>query len=151
MIIVIFLILVALTIWLEVITDDMDDGLSLVPLFFAIMTLIAGIWLGASVTKLSVIDEQIEMYQEENTRIEEQIADVVQQYQEYESGIFADVASESSITLLSLYPELKADALVQSQIDIYVANNEKIKSLKEQQIDGNVKRWWLYFGSLKND
>lgn len=101
--------------------------------------------IGPCVTSTTV-DQRIEMYQEENAKIEQQIADVVTQYQEYEKDIFTEVAPESAMTLVSLYPELKADSLVSSQIDIYVKNNEKIKELKEQQINGHLYRWWVYFG-----
>jgi hypothetical protein len=44
-----------------------------------------------------------------------------------------------------MYPELKSDTLVQNQMNIYVANNQKIKDLKEQQINYEVSKWWLYF------
>ena len=102
--------------------------------------------LGISVSGLSVIDERIAMYEEENAKIEEQIATVVEQYQKYESDILTELTPESAITLVSLYPELKADTLVAKQIDVYIQNNEKIKSLRESQIEGSVLRWWLYFG-----
>ena len=81
--------------------------------------------------------------------IEEQISAVVKQYQEYETGIFANAKTESSVTLVALYPDLKADALVKKQIEVYLENNEKIKELKEKKINGNVIRWWLYFGGGK--
>ena len=92
------------------------------------------------------MDEKIAMYQEENAYIENQIDMVVKQYQEYETDIFESANVDSPMVLVSLYPELKADTLVQEQIDIYVANNQKIKELKEKKINGNVYRWWLYFG-----
>ena len=92
------------------------------------------------------IDKKIALYEEENTKIEQQIADTVKQYQEYETGIFTDVAPESSITLVTLYPELKSDTLVQSQIEVYVENNKTIKELKSTAINASVYRWWLYFG-----
>ena len=114
-----------------------------------IILLIAAIIMGVQISNLAVIDDKIEMYQEENQKIETQIAETVQQYREYESGIFTKVAPESSVTLVALYPELKADTLVQKQIEIYIANNEKIKALKESDITGDVKRWWLYFGGKK--
>lgn len=100
----------------------------------------------SSVKELAVIDDKIAMYEEQNTKIEEQIAEVVQQYMEYESGVFTEVASDSAITLVSLYPELKSDALVASQIELYAENNRKITELKEEKINGSVTRWWLYFG-----
>ena len=92
------------------------------------------------------IDKKIAIYEEENTKIEQQIADTVKQYQEYETGIFTGVAPESSITLVALYPELKSDTLVQSQIKVYVDNNKTIKELKSSAINAPVYRWWLYFG-----
>ena len=92
------------------------------------------------------IDKKIAIYEEENTKIEQQIADTVKQYQEYETGIFTEVAPESSITLVALYPELKSDTLVQSQINVYVENNKTIKELKSSAINASVYRWWLYFG-----
>ena len=92
------------------------------------------------------IDKKIAIYEEENTKIEQQIADTVRQYQEYETGIFTEVAPESSITLVALYPELKSDTLVQSQIEVYVENNKTIKELKSSAINAPVYRWWLYFG-----
>lgn len=92
------------------------------------------------------IDKKISIYEEENTKIEQQIADTVKQYQEYETGIFTEVAPESSITLVALYPELKSDTLVQSQIEVYVENNKTIKELKSSAINAPVYRWWLYFG-----
>ena len=111
-----------------------------------IISIIATIILGITVRQLGVIDQKIAMYEEENTKIETQIAEMVEQYQQYETDIFTEVKPESSMTLVSLYPELKSDTLVQSQIEVHTANNHKIKELKETQIDGPVYRWWLYFG-----
>lgn len=111
-----------------------------------VISIIATVCLITSVRSLNVIDDKIAMYEEQNNKIEEQIAEVVQQYMEYESGVFTEVASDSAITLISLYPELKSDALVASQIELYVENNQKITELKEKKINGSVTRWWLYFG-----
>ena len=111
-----------------------------------VISLIATVALCVSVSNLKVIDNKIAMYQEENAKIEGQIAETVKQYQQYETDIFTEVAADSSITLVALYPELKADTLVQSQIDVYIENNEKIKSLREDKINGSVVKWWLYFG-----
>ena len=111
-----------------------------------IISLIAMICVIGPCITSETVDEQIAMYQEENIKIEQQIADVVTQYQEYEKDIFTEVSPESAMTLVALYPDLKSDTLVASQIDIYVKNNEKIKELKVQQINGHLYRWWMYFG-----
>ena len=140
--------LIALGIFCVVNMHDVTGGVSIgAGVLGFIIAFIVCICLIVSVSQLGVIDQKIEMYQEENTRIEEQIAATVKQYQEYETDIFTAVSpDESSIVLVSLYPELKADTLVQSQIEIYTANNQAIKSLREQKINGTVDRWWLYFG-----
>ena len=118
-------------------------GIGVIVGFFALVGLII---VGVNVKSLSVIDDRIAMYEEENARIEQQIADVVEQYQKYETDIFMEVAPESAVTMVSLYPELKSDSLVQAQIEVYIENNKTIKDLRDKQIKGNVYRWWLYFG-----
>lgn len=119
------------------------SGIGMVVGFFALLGLII---VGVNVKSLSVIDDRIVMYEEENARIEQQIADVVEQYQKYETDIFREVAPESAVTMVSLYPELKSDSLVQAQIEVYTENNKTIRDLRDKQIKGNVYRWWLYFG-----
>lgn len=125
-----------------------DLGYGLIPVG-AIGLIGCIIGLGTFITKvvdLKVIDEKIAMYEEENANIESDIAIAVKGYQDYETEIFTNAASDSPIVLVSLYPELKSDELVKSQIDVYIVNNEKIKELKEKKINGKVYRWWLYFG-----
>lgn len=117
----------------------------------AVISFIALIILGISVSNDKVIDQKIEMYQIENTRIENQVMECVKQYQEYETEIFTELKPESAITLVSLYPELKSDVLVSKQIEIYIDNNEHIKTLKKDKINGNIYRWWLYFGGNNKD
>lgn len=126
--------------------DSFGFVVSVVSFLALVVCLIAALVLSIQVSNLKVIDQKIEMYQEENAKIEEQISETVKQYQEYESGIFTEVAPESAVTLVALYPDLKSDTLVQKQIEVYLENNEKIKGLKEDKINGSVKRWWLYFG-----
>lgn len=112
----------------------------------SVIAAIAGIITTCCAINSSTLDERIAMYQEENQIIELQIADVVKQYQEYETGIFTEVAPDKSIALVALYPELKSDSLVQKQIEVYVDNNTKIKELKEALITARLTRWWAYFG-----
>lgn len=127
-------------------TENLGVALSVIGAFIAIIALIAGLIIIEPCITSTTVDERVAMYQEENAKIEQQIADVVAQYQEHEKDIFTEVSPESAMTLVALYPELKSDSLVASQIDIYVKNNEKIKELKVQQINRHLYRWWLYFG-----
>lgn len=129
--------------------DELGIGAMAFGFIGFLVALIVCLVLGINVSKLSTINAKIEMYQEENAKIEQQIADAVSEYQLFEKDVFSSVKPESSIALVAVYPELKADSLVQKQIEIYISNNEKIKELKEEQISGDVLRWWLYFGGKK--
>ena len=93
-----------------------------------------------------VINQKISMYQTENRNIEEQVDAVVKQYMEHEDNTFETARSKDTMTLVSLYPELKSDSLVKEQISVYNKNNAQIKKLKEKKIDVSVAKWWLYFG-----
>ena len=125
---------------------DLSNYLCGIGLFFAVISVIAGVITGVDVSKASVLDARIAMYADENERIEQQVAEVVRQYQQYETDIFTEVNPESAITLVALYPDLKSDSLVQSQIELYTENNKAIRSLKDENIKANTLHWWLYFG-----
>ena len=151
MIIVIFLVCIGILIlggWLAAVWDCEISGNIAITcgIIGGIVSFIAMIVLLIQTSCLATIDKRIEMYQEENSKIESQIAECVTQYQQYESGIFVETAPDSAMTLVALYPELKADQLVSKQIEVYIENNNKIKELKEQSINGDVTRWWAYFG-----
>ena len=126
--------------------DEIGTIFQIVGTVATIISTIVSIVLLICVLRRVNIDKKIALYEEENTKIEQQIADTVKQYQEYETGIFTEVSPEDSITLVALYPELKSDTLVQSQINVYVENNKTIKELKSSAVNAPVYRWWLYFG-----
>lgn len=92
------------------------------------------------------LDDKIAMYEAENAAIEEEINILVENYMKYESGTFESLKGEDGITLISLYPELKADTLVSQQCELYISNKEQITSLKEEKISLSNYKFWLYFG-----
>lgn len=93
------------------------------------------------------IDKKIAMYQEENTLIEEKVKNTVMAYIDYEQETYDNLVKNADLeTLLITYPELNSNELVKAQIDTYVQNNNKLKELKEKQIDKSTMAWWLYFG-----
>lgn len=126
--------------------DEIGTVFQIIGAVATIISTIVAIVLLIRVLNRVNIDKKIALYEEENTKIEQQIADTVKQYQEYETGIFTEVSPEDSIALVALYPELKSDTLVQSQINVYVENNKAIKELKSSAINASVYRWLLYFG-----
>lgn len=143
MIILLFLIFLGLTV-LGTLVDEV--GLACFPLLGAFVCLIAAIVLCVGVKDGAVIDEKIAMYQKENTKIENQMDVLVSQYMKFETDTYGELKNESSITLVSLYPDLKSDELVKKQIEVYESNNKEIREMKEQKIDLKVLKWWLYFG-----
>ena len=141
--------IVGMVIYCKSITSEEENvaiGMLLVSGFVGVVVLIATIAVGAMVVNESVLDDKIAMYTEENTAIEQQIAECVERYQEYEQGVFEKVSPTDAVAVVTLYPELKSDTLVQAQIETYVENNNMIKQLKEKKIDASVRKWWLYFG-----
>jgi hypothetical protein len=123
--------------------DDFSVGFFV--FMFVVGLLLVAIF-GGCVINGRTIQAKIDMYQEENANIEESMDLLVQKYMNYESDTYGELKEESSITLVSLYPELKADTLVSQQLIIYVENNNKIKELKEKKINISNYKWWLYFG-----
>ena len=110
------------------------------------ISLIATIVLGVDYSEVKIIDDKIALYQEENTKIEEQINIIVEKYQTYEKGTFENCKIEDPTMVFVMYPELKSDSLVTKQIELYVENNKQIKKLKSEKLDYNLMAWWLYFG-----
>lgn len=151
MLILLFVLMVILTVVFDLMYkifsfDEIYDVLSFLATLFGLGFLILIIIFTFKVTKDFKIDSIIAMYEEENTSIENHMNDLVKGYMDYESNTLEKFTPESSITLVSLYPELKSDELVKQQIEIYLNNNKKIKELKEKQIYASMYRWWLYFG-----
>ena len=114
--------------------------------FMFVLFLVISLLVGIGVVNGRNLDAKIAMYEEENENIETEMNTLVEQYMKYESDTYGELKGESSITLISLYPELKADTLVTKQVEVYIANNEKIKQLKEKKINLSALKWWLYFG-----
>lgn len=151
MLILLFVIFVALFILGSVFIDDYEHDCfrfitQLCTAAGAAITMIFIINAAYELSKTVVIDDMIAMYTEENQNIESQIDVIVSKYMEYESDTFAELKGDSSITLVSLYPELRSDELVKAQIATYQSNNAKLKELKESKINVRVYKWWLYFG-----
>lgn len=128
-------------------TEDSGMFLTVAGTIGFAIKIIALIILLNSLINIRVVDEKIELYTKQNKEIENKIELVVNQYMEHENKTFSELkTTESYITLVTLYPELKSDKLIEKEITLYEENNEKIISLKEQKINEKIYKWWLYFG-----
>lgn len=123
-----------------------DSGNGFLCIIFMCITLFYIIVNICTVVDASVIDEKIALYEESNEVIESELDLLVKNYMNYESDTLSQFKSESSTTLVTMFPELKADTLVQQQLNTYKENTAIIRQLKEEQLKASVAKWWLYFG-----
>ena len=91
-------------------------------------------------------DDKIAMYEQENAAIEQSVDVLVKDYYKHESDTYSSLKPENAVLFASAYPELQSNDLAMKQLEIYVENNNKIKGLKEDQINLSRNRFWLYFG-----
>lgn len=111
-----------------------------------LIAVIAAVIVTSCLIDLRPIDAKIAMHQEENAIIEEQLTATIENYLSHEKAVFESTTPDSAITLISLYPELKSDQLIESQIQTYIDNSSRIRALKEKKLNKSIYRWWLYFG-----
>ena len=104
------------------------------------------LFVGMLYSGIITIDERINLYETENTKIEQRVEFAIESYKEYESDTLKEFDfGENMDIVIAHYPELKTNELVKDQIDIYVKNNQKIKELKEAKLDYTIEGWWLFF------
>lgn len=143
----IILILISIVLFIILLFTDADLEIAAFPLTGFIIKLGIAICLLVKLVGTSVIDEKIELYSTQNEEIEKKVEEVVKQYMKHEQDTFTELKTDTNyITLVTLYPELKSDELIKSEINLYEKNNKKIIALKEQKIDKTIYKWWLYFG-----
>lgn len=144
MIIVLILISIIAIIILKI--TDWEE-MAIIPLIILGVEILVAILVLIALVDNKVVDEKINLYQIQNKEIENKIELVVKEYMRHENNTFKELkTNESYITLVTLYPELKSDKLIEKEIELYEENNEIIIVLKEQKINEKVYKWWLYFG-----
>lgn len=99
------------------------------------------------------INSEIEMYQEQNAKIEQDLKAIVDNYIKYENETLTSILPSSSsdsaegyINMILSFPELSSNDLVKKQIDVHLNNANKIMELKKKEIDISKEKWLLYFG-----
>lgn len=110
---------------------------------FAIICVIAIIFVGVEYKAGETVDARIELYEAENQKIETTIATVASEYKEFEKETYEAMLENPEIVLV--IPELKSDTIVQEQIKVYKENKAKIVALKEEKLNRDILRWWLFF------
>jgi len=125
---------------------ECEENITTAGAIVTVLSIISGCIVLGCVINGRTLEDKIALYEEENADIEQEINVLVEQYMKYEADTYESLKGESGITLVSLYPELKADTLVSQQCELYISNKEQIISLQEKQIQLSNYRFWLYFG-----
>ena len=145
MFILLFVIAVALIV-LAVLNKDLADGFGILGGLIGFIALI-GIFVNIGFLVYGhTLDDKIAMYEQENAAIEQSVDVLVKDYYRHESDTYSSLTPENAVLFASAYPELQSNELATKQLEIYVENNNKIKGLKEDQINLSKNRFWLYFG-----
>ena len=145
MFILLFVIAVALIV-LGVLLDDFAEYFVGIGSIVCIIALV-GIFINIDyLIRGRTLDDKIAMYEQENAAIEQSVDVLVKDYYRHESDIYSSLTPENAVLFASAYPELQSNELATKQLEIYVENNNKIKELKEDQINLSKNRFWLYFG-----
>lgn len=145
MFILLFVIAVVLIV-LAVLNEDLAEVFGILGCLIGFIALI-GIFVNIDpLVRGRTLDDKIAMYEQENTAIEQSVDVLVKDYYKHESDTYSSLKPENAVLFASAYPELQSNELVAKQLEIYVDNNNKIKELKEDQINLSRNRFWLYFG-----
>lgn len=94
----------------------------------------------------STATAQLEVLNSQNEIVLAQIEPLVQQALNYESNTYKEfkLTPENIVAFGNMYPQLQANAFIQSQINIIVENQKEIKDLKLRIASLNAYRLWLF-------
>ena len=115
--------------------------------FFTIVTTLALIGVGISYNNIKTTStSKLEVLNSQNEIVLTQIEPLVQQALNYESNTYKEfkMTPENIVAFSNMYPQLQANAFIQSQINIIVENQKEIKDLKLRIASLNAYHLWLF-------
>lgn len=140
-VIVICIVLTSYAIKTDCTESDAIDGLIFLSGLAAFILLIFVLKFTYNYYKIiTVSNQKIQVYTEQNKDIENKVAIVVDKYLKHEKDTYAELKPETKITLASTYPELQSNQLVQQQIKLYNENNKKLTNCKLQKAKSQFYR-----------
>lgn len=103
-------------------------GIALLGIFINIGILIHG----------RTFDDKIEMYEEENLRIEQSVNVLVKDYYKHESDTYSSLKPENAVLFASAYPELQGNDLAMKQLvdvkDVVLGDKKPFANLNPAEI-----------------
>lgn len=114
-----------------------------------IFTIILGIWTLWNIIVVASgfgIQEKIQIYEDQNTQIEQSIDAAVKAYCEHEQITYVQMSDGAVALVAAAYPELASSELVKTQMEVWTFNSKELKDLKSDLVDFHRAQYFLYFG-----
>ena len=92
------------------------------------------------------IQEKIQIYEDQNTQIEQSIDAAVKAYCEHEQITYVQMSDGAVALVAAAYPELASSELVKTQMEVWTSNSKELKDLKSKLVDFHRAQYFLYFG-----
>lgn len=92
------------------------------------------------------IQEKIQIYEDQNTQIEQSIDAAVKAYCEHEQITYVQMSDGAVALVAAAYPELASSELVKTQMEVWTSNSNELKDLKSDLVDFHRAQYFLYFG-----
>ena len=115
----------------------------------AIFAIIFGIWTLWNIIVVASgfgIQEKIQIYEDQNTQIEQSIDAAVKAYCEHEQITYVQMSDGAVALIAAAYPELASSELVKTQMEVWTSNSNELKDLKSDLVDFHRAQYFLYFG-----
>lgn len=115
----------------------------------AIFAIIFGIWTLWNIIVVASgfgIQEKIQIYEDQNTQIEQSIDAAVKAYCEHEQITYVQMSDGAVALVAAAYPELASSELVKTQMEVWTSNSNELKDLKSDLVDFHRAQYFLYFG-----
>ena len=92
------------------------------------------------------IQAKIQIYEDQNTQIEQSIDAAVKAYCEHEQITYTQMSDGAVALVAAAYPELASSELVKTQMEVWTYNSHELKDLKSKLVDFHRAQYFLYFG-----
>lgn len=93
----------------------------------------------------STASYKLEVLEEQNEEILIQVEPVVKEALKYESTTYSNLKIDADrlIAVGQMYPDLKNNTFIQTQLNVIISNQQEIKQLKLQKASLNAYRLWI--------
>lgn len=115
----------------------------------AVFAIVFGIWTLWNIIIVASgfgIQEKIQIYEEQNTQIEQSIDAAVKAYCDHEQITYVQMSDGAVALVAAAYPELASSELVKTQMEVWTFNSSELKDLKSDLVDFHRAQYFLYFG-----